>query len=164
MVTTKDSELRLWADSFISQCDANKATWDIPADAVTASRTLCTAYTTALDTALAPDTRSKAATTAKNEAKKALHHDLIVFIAKYIDNNDTITPLIRDKLGLTVKDTTHSPIPAPTTYPEFFVKVKDIRALEVHFKVMGSAHRGKSYGYNGAAIHYGVLDVTRRAE
>jgi hypothetical protein len=57
-----------------------------------------------------------------------------------------------------VKDTTHTPIPAPTTYPEFFVKVKDIRALEVHFRVMGSASRGRPYGYNGAVIYYGVLD------
>ena len=159
MVSTKDSELRSWADSFISQCDANKAAWGIPADAVTASRALCTAYTTALDTALAPDTRSKAATTAKNEAKKALRLDLTVFIAKYIDNNAAITPPIRDMLGLPVKDTTHSPIPAPTSYPEFFVKVKDIRAMEVHFKVMGSAHRGKPYGYNGAVIYYDVLDT-----
>ncbi|MDR0636387.1 MAG: hypothetical protein LBF87_04845, partial [Treponema sp.] len=127
MIPTKDSELRSWADSFISQCDANKAAWGIPADAVTASRALSTDYTTALDTALAPATRSKAATTAKNEAKKALRHGLAVFVTKYIDNNEAITPSIWDKLGLPVKDTTHSPIPTPTTYPEFFVKVKDIR-------------------------------------
>ncbi|MDR0644181.1 MAG: hypothetical protein LBG05_04595 [Treponema sp.] len=159
MITTKDSELRTWADSFITQCDTNKAAWDIPADAVTASRALCTAYTTALDIALAPDTRSKAATTAKNEAKQALRRALSVFIAKYIDNNDAITPPIRDNLGLPVKDTTRTPIPVPTTYPEFFVKVKDIRALEVHFKDMGSANKAKPYGYNGAVIYYGVLDA-----
>jgi hypothetical protein len=159
MIPTKDSEFRSWADSFISQCDTNKAAWDIPADAVTASRALCTAYTTALDTALAPATRSKVATSVKNEAKKALRHNLAVFIAKYIDNNEAITAPIRDTLGLPVKDTTHSPIPAPTTYPEFFIKVKDIRALEVHFKVMGSTSRGRPYGYNGAIIHYDVLDA-----
>ena len=159
MISRKDSELRSWADSFISQCDTNKAAWGIPADAVTASRALCTTYTTALDIALAPDTRSKAATTAKNEAKKALRHDLTVFITRYIDNNEIITPSIRDKLGLAIKNTTRSPIPAPITYPEFFVKVKDIRTLEVHFKAMGSASRGKPYGYNGAVVHYDVLDT-----
>ena len=94
----------------------------------------------------APDTRSKAATTAKNEANKALRHDLTVFIAKYINNNDAITPPIRDNLGLPVKDTTRMPIPAPTTYPEFFVKVKDIRTLEVHFRVMGSAVEANPMG------------------
>ena len=159
MIPAKDSEFRSWADSFISQCDANKAAWGIPADAVTASRALCTAYATALDIALAPNTRGKAAVTAKNEAKKALRRDLTVFIAKYVDNNEAITPSIRDMLGLPAKDTTRSPIPAPTSYPEFFVKVKDIRTVEVHFKIMGSSHRGKPYGYNGAVIYYDVLDT-----
>ncbi|MDR1398363.1 MAG: hypothetical protein LBJ41_00365, partial [Treponema sp.] len=68
MVPTKDSELRSWADSFITQCDTNKTAWGIPADAVTGSRTLCDTYMSALDIALAPDSRCKAATTAKNEA------------------------------------------------------------------------------------------------
>ena len=116
MIPTKDSELRSWADSFISQCDANKAAWGIPADAVTASRALSTDYTTALDTALAPATRSKAATTAKNEAKKALRHGLAVFVTKYIDNNEAITPSIWDKLGLPVKDTTRLPLPRLKTF------------------------------------------------
>jgi hypothetical protein len=113
----------------------------------------------ALDIALAPDSRCKAATTAKNEAKKALHHALSVFIARYIDNNDVITAPIRDNLGLPTKDTTHSPIPAPTTYPEFVVKVKAFRALDVHFKAAGSAGKGKPYGYNGAVICYDVPDT-----
>ena len=152
MVVTKDSELRSWADSFISQCDTNKAAWDIPVDAVTASRTLCTAYTTALDTALAPATRSKAATSAKNEAKKALRHNLSVFITKYIDNNEAITPSIRDKLGLPVKDTSHS-YSRPNNLPGVLRKGEGHPALEVHFKVMGSAGRGRVYGYNGAVIH-----------
>jgi hypothetical protein len=30
MITTKDSELRTWADSFITQCDTNKAVLSIP--------------------------------------------------------------------------------------------------------------------------------------
>ena len=33
MVTTKDGKLCVWADSFIPQCDANKAAWGVPADA-----------------------------------------------------------------------------------------------------------------------------------
>ena len=159
MIPTKDSELRSWADSFITQCDTNKAAWGIPADAVTEPRTLCDTYMSALATALAPNTRSKAATTAKNEAKKALHLALIAFIAKYIDYNNVITLSIRDKLGLPMRDTRHTPIPAPTTYPEFFVKVKAFRTLEVHFKVLGNANRAKPYGYNGAVIYYGVLNT-----
>ena len=159
MIPINDNELRSWADSFIAQCDANKVAWGIPADAVTASRAFCDTYATMLDIARAPYTHSKTATTAKKEAKKALRHALAVFISKYIDNNDVITAPIRDNLGLPVRDTTHSPIPAPTTYPDFFVKVKAFRTLEVHFRAMGSASRGRPYGYNGAVIYYGVLDT-----
>jgi hypothetical protein len=82
-----------------------------------------------------------------------------VFIAKYIDNNDAITIPIRDELGLIIKDTTRTPVPVPSTYPEFFVKVKDIRMLEVHFKDKGSANKARPYGYSGAVVYYGVSDA-----
>ena len=35
--------------------------------------------------------------------------------------------------------------------------MKDIRTLEVHFKVMGSLNKAKPYGYNGAVVYYCVL-------
>jgi hypothetical protein len=159
MIPSNDNETRSWADSFITLCEANKTAWAIPQDAVTTLRSLYDTYNDTLAKAQAPDTRSKSATVAKNEAKTALRSALTVFIAKYIDNNDAITVPIREQLGLTIKDTTRTPVPVPTTYPEFFVRVKDIRALDVHFKEMGSAGKAKPYGYNGAVIFYGVLDT-----
>jgi hypothetical protein len=159
MIPTKDGEVRSWSDNFIDQCETHYDEWGFPKDATTPLRPLWAAYDAALAAAQSPDTRSKSATDAKNDAKKVLRHALSVFIAKYIDNNDAITAAILDKLGLEAKDTTRTPIPIPSTYPEFFVKVKDIRAVEVHFKAMGSAGRGRPYGYNGAVIYYGVSDV-----
>jgi hypothetical protein len=159
MIPTKDNETRSWSNNLIALCQTNYTEYGLPQDAVTPLRPLWTAYDAALATAQSSDTRSKAATAAKNEAKRALRHALSVFIAKYIDNNDAITIPIREQLGLDIKDTTWTPIPPPSTYPEFFVKVKDIRALEVHFKQMGSAGKGKPYGYNGAVIYYEASDV-----
>jgi hypothetical protein len=159
MIPRKDNELRVWADSFITQCDTNKTAWGIPADAVTGSRALCDTYMSALDIALAPDSHSKAATTAKNEAREALRHNLIAFIAQYIDYNNGITAPIRNNLGLPVRDTTRSPIPRPTTFPEFSLQVSAIRTLAVRFRVMGSAGKARPYGYNGAVIYYAVLDT-----
>jgi hypothetical protein len=155
----KDDELRVWAESFLTQCETNKDEWGIPADAIAGPRASCNAYTAALDIAQAPNTRSKAATVAKNEAKKALNHALDVFIAKHIENNDAITKAILLQLGLTVKDTIRTPIPEPKDYPEFFIRVKDIRALDIHFKPIGSASKARPYGYNGAVISYAVLDT-----
>jgi hypothetical protein len=159
MIPEDNNGIRSWADNFITQCETNKTAWGIPSDAVTALRSLWDVYDAALAKALSPDTKGKPATAAKNEAKKALHSALTVFVAKYIDNNDAITAPIREQLGLPVKDTTRTPIPVPTTYPEFFIKVKDIRALEVHFKPIGSASKGRPYGLNGAVIFYAVLDA-----
>lgn len=154
----KDDEFRSWSDNLITKCEENKEVYGIPSAAVTPLRPLWDTYNAALAKARTPDSRSKAATTAKNDAKQALDHTLTVFIAKHIDNNDAITNAIREDLGVGVKDTIRTPIPRPTAYPEFFVKVKDIRALEVHFKPMGSAGKGKPYGYNGAVVYYAVLD------
>jgi hypothetical protein len=159
MIPINDNAIGSWADNFITRCETNKTAWAIPQDAVAALRSLYDTYKDALAKAQAPDTRSKSATTAKNEAKTALRSALTVFIAKYIDNNDAITVPIREQLGLPIKDTTRTLVPVPTTYPEFFVKVKDIRALDVHFKAMGSTSKGKPYGYNGAVIFYGALDA-----
>jgi hypothetical protein len=158
MIPRDNNGIRSWAHSFIALCDANKITWGVPTDAVTALRTFWDNYDAALAKALAPDTHSKPATAAKDEAKKILRNALTVFVAKYIDNNDVITTPIREQLGLPAKDRKHTSIPVPTTYPEFFIKVKDIRMLEIHFKPMGSASRGRPYGHNGAVICFAVLD------
>jgi hypothetical protein len=133
MIPINDNGIGSWADNFITRCETNKTAWAIPQDAVTTLRSLYDTYKETLAKAQAPDTRSKSATVAKNEAKAALRSALTVFIAKYIDNNDAITVPIREQLGLPIKDTTRTPVPVPTTYPEFFVRVKDIRALDVHF-------------------------------
>jgi hypothetical protein len=159
MIPRKDNEFRVWADSFIAQCDANKAAWDVPADAVTALRALYDTYTAALTIAQIPNVYNKGATSAKKEAKKALRQALLMFIAKYIDYNPAITVPIRNNLGLIIRSTTYTPVPVPTTYPEFVIKVKAIRALEVHFRDMGSARKGVPYGYNGAVIYYDVRDT-----
>jgi hypothetical protein len=158
MIPRDNNGIRSWAHSFIALCDTNKTVWGIPTDTVTTLHTLWDNYDAALAKALAPDTHSKPATTAKEEAKKTLRDALIVFVAKYIDNNDIITIPIREQLGLPVKDRKHTSIPTPTTYPEFFIKVKDIRTLEIHFKPVGSVNRGRPYGYNGAIICFAVLE------
>jgi hypothetical protein len=159
MIPMDNNGIRSWANSFITQCDTNKTAWSVPTDAVTEICSLWDGYDVALAKALAPDTHSKPATAAKDAAKKALRNALTVFVAKYIDNNDIITTPIREQLGLPAKDRKRTPIPTPTTYPEFFIKVKDIRTLEIHFKPMGSASRGRPYGYNGAIIYFAVLDA-----
>ncbi|MDR0785805.1 MAG: hypothetical protein LBE74_08000 [Treponema sp.] len=120
----KDDEFRSWADNLIAKCETNKDVYSIPGAAVTPLRPLWNAYDAALARARAPDFRSKAATRARNDAKRTLNRALTVFIAKYIDNNDAI----REDLGVDVKDTTWTPIPEPTTYPEFYILVKAIRA------------------------------------
>jgi hypothetical protein len=159
MIPVNDNAIYSWAYNFITLCGANKTAWNIFSDAITAVHALLDTYADALAKTQSSDTRSKSATVAKNEVKVSLRNALTVFVAKYIENNDAITVPIREQLGLPIKNTTRTPIPAPTTYPEFFVRLKDIRALDVHFKEIGSVSKAKPYGYNGAVIFYGVLDT-----
>jgi hypothetical protein len=69
------------------------------------------------------------------------------------------TPGKRIAMGLHVRDTTPSTIPAPTSHPELNIEVFDVRRLKVAFRNAGSTSKAKPYGVNGALIGYAVLDT-----
>jgi hypothetical protein len=61
-------------------------------------------------------------------------------------------------MGIPVHDEIRTTHGAPTELVEFFFKLKGIRSIEVHFKVMGASDKAKPYLYDGAVIIWDVLD------
>jgi hypothetical protein len=94
----------------------------------------------------------------KNAARKMLE-GIIRTLAGFRLKNPIITDAERIALGLHVRDTTPSNIPAPTTRPEIDLDVLDFRRLKVTFHDQGSDSKAKPYGVNGAVIIYAVLDT-----
>jgi hypothetical protein len=71
-----------------------------------------------LDLADAPETRTKSAVQAKNDARKALERRLRECVAEYLTNNHLLTDVDRDNLGLPIHDTKPTSPPLPTDMPQ----------------------------------------------
>jgi len=156
-----DSALVDWADHFATQIVANATAWEIPATDVTALQTAVTLFKTLHGQAASPE-KNSIIVAQKNAARDDLK-EKIRALADFRLKNPVITPAQRLDLGLTVKDTNPTPIPTPSSRPEFYFKVKDVRILEIHFKDLASENKAKPYGVNGAVISYALFDTAPAA-
>lgn len=112
----RDQDLDAWALNFDLQITAAPTDYGLVAGDATAYHTLRLAFTTALAVALATPTRTKTTVAAKNSAR----FDLIAsskMLAAQVQAFPAITPELLSTLGLTVRDTTPSPIAAPSSAP-----------------------------------------------
>jgi hypothetical protein len=152
----KEADLVDWADNFTARVVANATAWEIPAAEVTALQASNTAFKNLHEQAASPE-KSPVIVAQKNAARDDLKAKIRA-LADFRLKNPVITPAQRLDLGLTVKDTNPTPIPTPSSRPEFYFKVKDVRIVEIHFKDLASDTKGKPYGVNGAVISYTIFD------
>jgi hypothetical protein len=61
-------------------------------------------------------------------------------------------------MGITIRDTTRTPVKAPTTCPEFMIDTVVIRCLSILFWELGSKSKAKPHGVHGAEIRWAILD------
>ncbi|MDR3199657.1 MAG: hypothetical protein LBU34_17460 [Planctomycetaceae bacterium] len=153
----RDAELAVWSENFFAIVSANAVAWDILPKEISALETATDNFKNLQAQADSP-AKNKIIVEQKNEAKKILEEN-IRGLVNYRLRNPIITNDQRIALGLHVRDTTPTPIPVPTTRPEFDIEVLDFRRLSVSFHDMGSSGKAKPYGVNGAVILYAVLDI-----
>jgi hypothetical protein len=153
----KDSELVVWSKNFLALILANAESWGIPQTETRALQTAVTNFQTLQAQADSP-AKNSVIVKQKNDAKKILK-DEIRKLANFRLRNPIITNAQRLMLGLHVRDAAPSPIPPPTSRPEFNIEVVDIRRLAIPFHDMGSSGKAKPYGVNGAVILYAILDM-----
>ena len=156
-IPKKDSELVAWSDNFYAGIASAAPRWEIPAEEVNDLYAAKNAFAALHAQADSPQ-KNSIIVAKKNAARKVLVtkiRDLAGFRLK----NPNVTDADRVALGLHVRDTTPSNIPAPKTRPELDIDVLDFRRLKVLFHDMGSDSKAKPYGVNGAVIVYAVLDA-----
>jgi hypothetical protein len=156
-IPKKDADLVSWSANFAAQVADNAPVWEIPAGEVTSLQT---------DTATFAKLHAQVSSPAKNsiivEQKNAARTSLVNNIRGLVNfrlRNPIITDAQRVALGLHLRDTTHTTIPAPKTRPELNTDVNDVRRLKITFHDMGSSSKAKPYGVNGALIGYDVLST-----
>ena len=156
-IPKRDSELVAWSANFTTGVAANASAWGIPPDEVNALQIANDTFA-ALHAQADSPLKNSVIVAEKNAARKVLEAK-IRELAGFRLKNPIITDADRVALGLHVRDTTPTNIPAPTSRPELDIDVLDFRRLKVIFHDIGSDSKAKPYGVNGAVIIYAVLDA-----
>jgi hypothetical protein len=110
-----------------------------------------TAYSLTLKPHSPLETRGK-----QNAYKKASKY-LRGFINQYL-RFPPVTDQDRLALGVPSPSLTRTSKNPPAEKVDFFFRLKDVRQLEVSFKVRGATSRAKPHGYHGAVIAWDLLD------
>lgn len=112
----RDAALQTWAVAFSAQITATPTAFGLVAGQATTLAGYVTVYTNALAAATNEATRTKATVAAKNVAKNNLTANIFLLVG-IIQTFPTITDSQLAGLGLTVRSTTRTPVPAPETTP-----------------------------------------------
>jgi hypothetical protein len=157
-----EAELLTWSTNFDAKITATPTTFGLTADQATAYAALHAAFATAYATAVNPNTNSKQAIIAKNQAKTKLLNgeggarDLVSIIQVFPDTTDAM----RGELGLRIHDAEPTPVPEPTTPPDLSIVSTFARTITVRLRDQKNPdRRGKPDGVQGATILYHVGDT-----
>ena len=156
-IPKKDAELVAWSDNFYGKIASAAPAWNIPAEEVNALYAAKNAFATLHTQADSPLKNS--VIVAKKNAARAVLETKIRELVGFRLKNPIITDADRVALGLHVRDTKPTNIPAPKSRPELDIDVVDFRRLKVIFHDLGSESKAKPYGVIGAVLLYAVLDT-----
>jgi hypothetical protein len=157
-IPAKDADFIEWVENFSGLCALNKTAWGLPDADVTAFQAVVAEYKGIYETATGPNA-TKADILNKNEKKAALKERVRDFKRRNIDPNRAVTDPDRERLRLPIRDTKPTPVPPPSTVPEFEFTYPGARRIDLHFRDFGSEHRAKPKGAAGAMIAYEVRDT-----
>jgi hypothetical protein len=158
-IPRKDNEFLVWTKNFLHYLSATYTHFNFPKEDYDQLAEQNEDFAEKLETAEAPETRTKAAVKAKDEARKILEKNLQQKIKEYLTYNHLVTDEDRDNMGLPIHKTTRTPSPVATTYPDFDVDSGTIRRLTVHYYDQGQKKsKAKPDGQHGAEICWAILD------
>jgi hypothetical protein len=138
--------LNAWAANFASLIAAAPTTYGLmPSDAANITA-VQTAFSTALELATEPGTKTKA-TVADKDAKKAVMLSILRQYAQTIRRNLAISNDAKVALGLTVPSSGRTPVPAPSTKPVLAVtEVASLQHVLRYVDITTPDRRGKPAG------------------
>ena len=113
---SKDQDLNAWAANFDTKITATPTAYGLIAGDATAFHGLAQDFDARLAAAVNPATRTKVTIQQKEISRAALRAKARA-LARIVNAYPAITNAQRAELGLTVRDTIPTPIPAPATQP-----------------------------------------------
>ncbi|MDR3235970.1 MAG: hypothetical protein LBT48_04500 [Prevotellaceae bacterium] len=132
--------------------------WHIPEDEQQRIEQLLANFAAAFGLVDNPQTHTPAATTAKQEARKAAESGIRRLLKAYVTYNPLVTDKDRRAMELPIHKTTRTRVSVPTTMPFFEIDSSVIRRLIIHFFDQ-NARKAKPAGVHGAEIRWAILHV-----
>jgi hypothetical protein len=145
-----DAELYAGSQAFSTKISASPTSFGLVAAQATSYASLNAAWGTAYLLAVDPETRTKGAIAAKNQARANLRK-MASDLAKIIDGTATVTDAQRLDLGLNVR-ATPAPIPAPSQAPNLDVAGRSGTTVTIKLHDGSASRRRKPAGVQGAAV------------
>jgi hypothetical protein len=139
------------------KCDSTPPVWThIPPAARNALGEHYAAWHAAYELTLHPHTRPQ--TAEKNRLHKAADRAARDFINIYLRYHPDVTEEDKRNMGLTVPDTTRTPVEAPDEGPVFLIVQLGPRLVGINYQYGQGRKGSKPDGIKGARIYYGVFD------
>ena len=152
-VPRSDVDFNLWQVSLIDIININLTNWGITADDFTALKATQTIWTTAFAKANNKQNRTSADVQAKDDARVDYEKGLRTFVAQWLANNTKVANSDRERMGLTVKSGSRTPVPTPDTSPigtvDFSVRLQH----SIHYSDQATPNsKAKPDGVHGCEI------------
>lgn len=159
-VPSKDQDLDNFALNFSTKLTAAPTSYGLVAGDATAFASLRSDFATKLAAATAPATATSVTVASKNTSRASLTAGMRS-LARRVQSYSAITSSLLSELGLTVRDTVATPIPAPSTKPTG--NVQQILSREHVIAVADSAtptSKARPFGASGYQVFYSVAGDT----
>jgi hypothetical protein len=156
-IPRKDVDFNLWSLNLVSRATERKSALHIPDEAIEALTAEKNNWTTRYQLSVNPETRTKAAVAAKQEARESFEAALRRFVKEYIRNNHYVTVSDLEIFGLHPYKETRTRAGIPTTYPEMEVDTSVLRHLIIHLRDRLSVGKARPEGVRGIELVYGIV-------
>lgn len=151
-IPRSDAEFNIWQGNLLVLVDTNTAVWGILAADVTALKTKQTAWITAFTKASNKQNRSAADVRAKDDAREPYEKGLRSFIAQWLANNNKVTDSDRERMDITVKSGTRTPVAIPVSMPVATVDFSVRQQHSLFFVDSATNGKAKPDGVQGCEV------------
>jgi len=157
-IPAKDADAINWGNNFATLLTANPTAYGEDAPTALVVQNAFDAFDAAYQQAIDPSTRTPA-TVSDKDAQRVNFEATVRPVAQRINARDSVTNEQRSSLGITVRKTTRTPVPAPATKPVFSIRNQQQGVLE--FQVRDETtptSKAKPFGVIGVDVHVFVGD------
>lgn len=148
-----------WQANFMHHLGEALAHYGLAPEAYARLAALQGAWQVAWLAACAPQTRTRAAVTDKNDARRAYESALRATIRQHVTNNAVVTHEDQVKLGLPIHKTGRTRAPVPQRPPWFRTGLTGVlRQIAIHFSEKPGPVRARPLRTCGAELRWGLTD------